>query len=104
MSIVVVATIYPLPEHRDEVIAAFRDAVPTVHGEPGCALYALHEGPDRLVMIEQWESRQALEIHSKGDALRALNPRLKDKLAAETEVLVFDPLPAGDDDRGRLRP
>jgi quinol monooxygenase YgiN len=104
VSIVVVATIYPQPEHRDAVIAAFRDAVPAVHREPGCALYALHEGPDRLVMIEQWESRQALEIHSKGDALRALNPRLKDKLAAETEVLVFDPLPVGDDERGRLRP
>jgi len=37
--VVVVATIRPLPEHRDEVLAAFRDTIPAVHREPGCILY-----------------------------------------------------------------
>src|SRR5690348_3244307 len=35
MSIVVVVTAFPLPEHRAEVIAAFEAAIARVHGEPG---------------------------------------------------------------------
>jgi len=42
MSIVVVATITPKPEHTDEVAAAFAGVIPQVHAEDGCELYALH--------------------------------------------------------------
>ena len=52
MSVVVVVTAFPAPERRAEVIAAFEAAITRVHEEPGVELYALHEGPDRLVMIE----------------------------------------------------
>jgi hypothetical protein len=38
----------------------------SLHDEPGVELYALHEGPDRLVMIEKYESEQARSEHSKG--------------------------------------
>ncbi len=103
-AVVVVATIRPLPEHRDEVLAAYRDTVPRVHGEPGCLLYALHEKADRLVMIEQWESSDALAVHANAEALQALNPRLEGKLAAKTDVQVLIPLPVGADEFGRLRP
>ena len=37
---VVVATIIPLPEHRDEVIAVLTQTIPKVHAEEGCELYA----------------------------------------------------------------
>ena len=48
MSIVVVATISPKPEHTDAVAAAFAGIIPQVHAEDGCELYALHRaGPDR---------------------------------------------------------
>ena len=56
MSVVVVATAHPIEEHRAEVIAAFETAIARVHDEPGVERYALHEGPDRLVMIEKYES------------------------------------------------
>ena len=51
MSVVVIATAFPVPEHRAEVIAAFEAAIKRVHDQTGVELYALHEGPDRLVMI-----------------------------------------------------
>jgi len=102
--IVVVATIRPLPEHRDEVLAAFLDTVPKVHDEPGCILYALHDKADRLVMIEQWESSEALAVHANAAALQALNPRLEGKLATKTDVQVLNLVPAGADTLGRLRP
>jgi quinol monooxygenase YgiN len=44
LSVVVVATAYPLPDHRAEVIAAFEEAIALAHDEPGVELYALHEG------------------------------------------------------------
>ena len=48
-AVIIVATAFPIPEHRDEVIAAFEAAIAQVHEEePGTELYALHEGPDRL--------------------------------------------------------
>jgi quinol monooxygenase YgiN len=70
MSIVLVVTAFPIPEHRAEVIAAFEAAIARVHDEPGVELYALHEGRNRLVMIEKYASEQARSQHSKGAALR----------------------------------
>ena len=53
-AVIVVATAFPIQEHRAEVVAAFEAAMTKVHSEePGCELYALHEGDDRLVMIEK---------------------------------------------------
>ncbi len=49
---VVVVTAFPVPEHRAEVVAAFEEAIARVHNEPGVELYALHEGPDRLVTAQ----------------------------------------------------
>ncbi len=102
MSVVVVATITPLPEHRDDVIAAFAATIAQVHAEDGGELYALHQAPGRLIMVEKWASRDALGIHSKGAALAALNPQLAGKVAGPPEVIVLDPVPAGDAAKGQL--
>ncbi len=103
MPIVVVATIRPLPEHRDAVIAAFVNEIPAVHQEAGCQLYALTEMADRLVMVEQWESREALEAHSTGEALQRLGVANAGKMAEPSEVLVLNPVPAGEPARGQVR-
>ena len=102
MSIAVVATIYPLPEHRDEVIAILEASIPRVHAEEGCELYALHEGKDRLVMVEKWTSVEALKVHGKGAALAESGPKLEGKLAAPTDVQVLQPHPAGMPELGIL--
>ncbi|HEX2821257.1 MAG TPA: putative quinol monooxygenase [Streptosporangiaceae bacterium] len=102
MSVVVVAIITPLPEYRDEVIAAFAATIAQVHAEDGCELYALHQAPDRLVMVEKWASRDALATHSKGAALAALNPQLAGKVSGRPEVIVLDAVPAGDAAKGQL--
>jgi quinol monooxygenase YgiN len=102
VSVVVVATIIPLPEHRDEVIATITETVAKVHEEDGCELYALHQAEDRLVMIEKWASSEALRTHSKGAALAAQAPRLAGKLAGPAEVIVLHAVPAGDPAKGEL--
>jgi quinol monooxygenase YgiN len=60
LPVVVVATIVPRPEYRDEVIATITETVARVHEEDGCELYALHQADDRLMMVEKWASADAL--------------------------------------------
>ena len=102
VSVVVVATIVPRPEHRDEVIATITETVAKVHEEDGCELYALHQADDRLVMVEKWASADALRAHSRGAALAAQAPMLAGKLAGPAEVIVLQAVPAGDPAKGQL--
>ena len=68
MSVVVVATITPRADQVDAVREAILAAVPQVHAEPGCELYAVHEGDGSFVMIERWESPEALKVHGRAEA------------------------------------
>ena len=104
MAVIIVATAYPAPEHREEVIAAFEEAIGTVHAEEdGCELYALHEGPDgRLVMIEKYASDEAAAEHRTAAGLAALREALNGKLAAAMDVQVLAPHPAGSPVKGAL--
>jgi quinol monooxygenase YgiN len=70
--------------------------------EPGVELYALHEGPDRLVMIEKYGSEQALSEHSKGAALSDLLSAFEGKLRADLDVQVLVPHPGGNAQKGAL--
>jgi quinol monooxygenase YgiN len=102
MSVVTVVTVFPIPEHQAEVIAAFETAISRVQDEPGVELYALHEGPDRLVMIEKYESEQARSAHSTGPALAQLLAALRGKLSGSLDVQVLAPHPYGDRHKGAL--
>jgi quinol monooxygenase YgiN len=104
MSIIIVATVFPAAGHRDEVIAALEKAMAAVHeAEPGCLLYALHEGPDgRLLMIEKYADQDAVGAHVSGAGLASLRADLDGKLASEVDVQVLTPHPAGSPDKGAL--
>ena len=104
MAVIIVATAYPAPEYREEVVAAFEAAIGKVHAEEdGCELYALHEGPDgRLVMIEKYASDEAVAAHRAGTGLAALREALGGKLAAPMDVQVLSPHPAGAPVKGAL--
>jgi quinol monooxygenase YgiN len=102
MSVVVVVTAFPVPEHRAEVIGAFEAAIARVQDEPGVELYALHEGRDRLVMIEKYVSAQARSEHLNGAALADLRSALDGKLEGGLDAQVLLPHPAGTPQKGVL--
>lgn len=102
MSVVVVATITPKADQVDAVREAILAAVPQVHAEPGCELYALHEGDGSFVMVERWESPEALKVHGRAEALTTLGGALADKLAAPPDVRRLAPVPAGEEAKGAL--
>jgi quinol monooxygenase YgiN len=102
VSVVVVATITPKADQVDAVRDALLAAVPKVHAEPGCELYAVHEGDGQFVMVERWETPEALKVHGRAEALTTLGGQLAGKLAAPVEMRRVAPLPAGDAAKGAL--
>jgi quinol monooxygenase YgiN len=103
MTVVLVANIHPVAEHRDAVIAIFEATIARVHAEDeGCELYALHEGKKQLVVIEKWTSQDALAAHGRGPALVELNTRLAGKVIGDPELHMLRPHPAGTPQQGTL--
>lgn len=99
----VVAIFQPLDGHRAEVLAALDTAIPLVHDEPGCELYAITEADDgRIVMIEKWTTVEQLDAHGAGQPVATLVAALDGHLAAPVEVIRLTPLPVGDVVKGSL--
>jgi quinol monooxygenase YgiN len=102
VSVVVVATITPKPDEVEAVREAILAAVPKVHAEPGCELYAVHEGPGHFVMVERWESTEALKAHGTAEALTILGGQLAGRLDGPPVVRRLTAVPAGDPGKGAV--
>lgn len=99
----VVAVFHPLAGHRDAVISALETAIPLVHDEPGCELYAITEADDgRIVMVEKWSSAEQLDAHAEGEPVAELVAALDGHLAQPVELTRLIPLPIGDAVKGEL--
>jgi quinol monooxygenase YgiN len=103
MSVVVVATITPVEGKLEELAAVFAAAIPKVHAEPGCELYALHrKGDSTLVMIEKWASADDLKAHSTGATMAEIGAGLAGLVDGRTDLLMLTAIPAGDPAKGAL--
>lgn len=101
--VVVVATIFPQPERREDVRQAIVTEVARVHAEDeGCLLFALHEKKDRFVLIERWTSRDALSAHAQTDGYATLASVLSETVTSPPDVQFLKAVPAGTDSQGRL--
>ena len=90
----VVAVLTAKPGKREEVLRHFRANVPAVHAEKGCIEYAAavdadpalpvqtKYGPDTFVVIEKWESMDALSAHAVAPHMKAYGAKTKDLLAS----------------------
>jgi quinol monooxygenase YgiN len=103
MSVVVVATALPIPEHHAEVVTALEEAIARVHDEPGVELYTPHEGAGRLVMTGKCDSSQAPPEHAKGAAPADVRSALQRKPSGGLDPQVLVPHPAGNARKGALR-
>jgi quinol monooxygenase YgiN len=97
----VVAIVTAKPGKRAEVLAQFSAIVPTVLAEAGCIEYGPvvdagvpgrpEFGPDVFLVIEKWESAEALAVHSKAPHMLAYGSATADLVAS---VAVYPLLPA----------
>lgn len=97
-----VATITPLAEYRDAVRDALLATVEQVHLEDGCELYALHQTPEKFVIIECWANTDAHLAHKTNTPIAQLLLAIDGKLAAPLDVIVLEPLPSSDRVKGQL--
>lgn len=64
--LIVTGAVVVRPESLDEALAVSLEHVRRSRGEPGCLLHSVHrdvEDPNRLVFLERWASRDALDTH-----------------------------------------
>ncbi len=101
--VVVTAVFEPKPGRTQDVLDALRVAIPLVHEEEGCELYAIHEAPDgTLVMIEKWTTAELLDAHGEGAPVIALRAAIAEHLERPVEVTRLMAIPLGDARRGAI--
>ncbi len=97
----VVAVITAKPGQREAILAAFRANMPAVHAEKGCIEYGpaidaefggfqTKFGPDTFVVIEKWESAEALKAHAAAPHMAAYAAKTKELIASRV-VHVLQP-------------
>ena len=103
--VVVVVLARAKPGRGDEAAAAFQEVAVPTHAEEGCLLYALHRvasDPERIVLVERWASREALDQHLATPHLLAFRENSHDVWEGPMEILIVDPVPTGDPVKGIL--
>ena len=90
----VVAIITAKPGQREQILAAFRANMPAVRAENGCIEYGpavdaegaggmqAKFGADTFVVIEKWESREALRAHAASPHMAAYAAKTREMIAS----------------------
>ena len=71
--IYVVATTQVKPESRDAYMKGARECIAETHKEKGCISYEYHsamDDPNRIVVVERWESREDLNAHGRAPHMK----------------------------------
>jgi quinol monooxygenase YgiN len=95
----VVAIITAKPGMREAILKEFRANMPAVHAEQGCIEYgptidAGHSpakyGDDTFVVIERWESADALKAHAASPHMAAYGAKTRDMIASRV-IHILEP-------------
>jgi quinol monooxygenase YgiN len=90
----VIAVITTKPGHRETVLEHFRANVPAVKAEAGCIEYGAavdvdtpapfqtSYGPDKFLVVEKWESMEALKAHAAALHMVAYGARTREFIAS----------------------
>ena len=90
----VIAVITAKPGMRDSILQAFRANVPAVRAEAGCIEYGAAIdaenalkfqtpcGPDTFLVVEKWESMDALKAHAAAPHMAAYAAKTKEMIAS----------------------
>ena len=98
----VLAFITAKPGMRDAVLNLFRANMPPVHAEAGCIEYRpaidadgfggfqTELGSDTFVVIEKWESADALKAHAAAPHMKTYGEKTRDLLASRVIHVLSD--------------
>lgn len=92
----VVAAITAKPGQREKILQAFHANIPAVKAEKGCIEYGpvvdaenalafqARVGPDTFLVVEKWESMDALKAHAAAPHMAAYAAKVKELVASRT--------------------
>ena len=92
----VVAIVTAKPGQRDSILRHFRANVPAVLAEQGCMEYGpvvdaenalpfqTRAGADTFLVVEKWDSMDALKAHAAAPHMAAYAAKVKDMIASRT--------------------
>ena len=99
----VLAVITAKPGKREEVLKHFRANVPAVRAEKGCIEYGAavdadpalpvqtKYGPESFVVVEKWESMDALKAHAAAPHMAAYAAKTKEHIASRAVHILSAP-------------
>ena len=99
---IVVARVYPKPGRLQQIIDVYAPAVPLVHQEPGCELFALHTDGETVFVVEKWATPADLQGHATGPAYAQIRAGIGDLVDHAADVWVLDNLPFGGTAKGTV--
>src|SRR5206468_5457464 len=101
----VVAKVRAKPGREADLEREFRAIVGPTHAESGCLRYTLHRSvEDRalFITVERWVSKEAVDQHFGAPHIQSLLKKTDELLASPPEILMFELLPEGKPDKGRI--
>ena len=95
--ILVTGSVTARPERLAEALDLSLQHVHRSRAEPGCIAHAVHidaENPNRLVFVEQWSDRAALQAHFMVPASRAFGKALAGLAVALPDLQIYEATPS----------
>ena len=95
----VLAIITAKAGQRSTLLQAFKAIMPTVHAEAGCIEYGPVVdvdgadpafGPDTFVVVEKWETLEALRAHAVAPHMKTYGEKTKDLVAKRAVHVLTD--------------
>jgi quinol monooxygenase YgiN len=91
--ILVTGSVTARPERLAEALALSLEHVHRSRTEPGCLAHAVHhdaENPQRLMFVERWADRAALDAHFAVPASRAFGKALAGLAAVPPDLQIYE--------------
>ncbi len=87
----------PLPDRRGELLEILRSVQSRVLAQPGCAAFHIYEEQDAdaaIVLLERWESEEALDRHIRSEAYRRILAAME--LSSDAPEISFESVSASE--------
>lgn len=88
----VIARIKARTDKVDELRSVLNSLVDATQKEPGCLSYHLlqnNDDPTDYAMVEEWESKNALEVHLSAKAFKDAQTKLPGLVAAKADIRLY---------------
>jgi quinol monooxygenase YgiN len=92
MTVMAVAEMFGISGRRDELAALLESFERSAGAEPGCRRFTFAvtlADPSRFVLLSEWDTREALDVHYRSKAFADFQFGLDGLLARPSELTVY---------------